>query len=168
MSKSNFTCLLAVLGLAFGIVACGDDSGPTAPSEVPDPNPEPPAVTLTGTWMGPVTGNLVDGEATVELTQDEQAMVTGEWQMPMPAALVAAGAPPNVPLAGGVSGTVSGSTAELVFGFLAAYATQVGADCAIDVTVTTFSETMAEGDWATGDGCFERVDDNGTLTLTRQ
>lgn len=155
-----------VFCFALAAAACGgDDSSPAAPT-MPTPDPEP--VTLTGTWTGPVDGVLVDGDARAEITQTGTG-VSGEWSMPMPAALVLVGAPADVPLTGPVTGTVSGTTAALTFGFLAAYADYFGsADCAITVTVTSFSQTMMEGTWTTNESCQPPAVDEGTLTFTRQ
>lgn len=155
-----------VFCFALAAAACGGDDSPAAPS-TPTPDPEP-VVTLTGTWTGPVDGVLVDGDARAELTQTG-TNVTGDWSMPMPAALVLVGAPADVPLTGPVTGTVSGTTAALTFGFLAAYADYFGsADCAITVTVTSFSQTMMEATWTTNESCQAPAVDEGTLTFTRQ
>lgn len=155
-----------VFCFALAAAACGGDDSPAAPS-TPTPDPEP-VVTLTGTWTGPVDGVLVDGDARAELTQTG-TNVTGDWSMPMPAALVLVGAPADVPLTGPVTGTVSGTTAALTFGFLAVYADYFGsADCAITVTVTSFSQTMMEATWTTNESCQAPAVDEGTLTFTRQ
>ena len=161
MFTSSSARAALVFCFALAAAACGgDDSSPAAPTA-------PMAATLTGTWTGPVDGMLVDGDARAELTQTGTD-VTGDWSMPMPAVLIAAGAP-DIPLTGPVTGTVSGTTASLTFGFLAVFASQLGGtECAIAVTVTSFSQTTMEGTWATNDSCRERVDDEGTLTLTRQ
>lgn len=155
-----------VFCFALAAAACGGDDSPAAPT-APTPDPEP-VVTLTGTWTGPVDGVLVDGDARAEMTQTG-TNVTGDWSMPMPAALVLVGAPADVPLTGPVTGTVSGTTAALTFGFLAAYADYFGsADCAITVTVTSFSQTMMEATWTTNESCQAPAVDEGTLTFTRQ
>ena len=158
----------AALVFCFALAAAscgGDDSSPAAPT-TPAPDPEP--VTLSGTWTGPVDGVLVDGDARAEMTQTGTD-VTGDWSMPMPAALVLVGAPADVPLTGPVTGSVSGTTAALTFGFLAAYADYFGStECAIAVTVTSFSQTTLEATWTTNDSCQAPAVDEGTLTFTRQ
>ena len=70
---------------------------------------------------------------------------------------------------GDPTGTVTGTTAELSFGFAAAFATYFGStECAIAVTVTSFSRTTLEGTWTTNESCQAPAVDQGTLTLTRQ
>ena len=52
---------------------------------------------------------------------------------------------------------------------LAAFARYFGsADCAIAVTVTSFSRTTLEGTWTTNESRQAPAVDQGTLTLTRQ
>ena len=166
MLKSNRGRLAVAICFALLAAGCGDDDSPTAPTNV-EPEPEPEPITLTGTWSGMVDGVLVDGDATAMLTQDGSA-VSGEWSMPMPAPLVLAGAPADVDLAGPVTGMVTDMTAELSFGFLAAFAPYFGnTECAIDVTVTSFDETTMEGTWETNASCEGNVNDMGTLTFTR-
>ena len=164
LPKNDSIRAAVLVCLALAPAACGDDSSPAAPTPTtPDPTP----VTLTGTWSGPVDGALVDGDARAELTQTGTS-ATGDWSMPMPAALIAIGAP-NVNLEGPVTGTVTGTTAELSFGFAAAFATYFGStECAIAVTVTSFSQTTLEGTWTTNESCQAPAVDQGTLTLTRQ
>lgn len=156
-----------VFCFALAAAACGgDDSSPASPT-TPTPDPEP--VTLSGTWTGPVDGVLVDGDARAVLTQSGSDVTGDEWSMPMPAALVAFGAPADVPLTGPVTGSVSGTTAALTFGFLAVYADYFGStECAIAVTVTSFSQTTLEATWTTNDSCRAPAVDQGTLTFTRQ
>lgn len=157
-----------VFCFALAAAACGGDDSPAAPTPPAPPAPEPEPVTLTGTWAGPVDGGVVDGDARAELTQTG-TNVTGPWSMPMPAALVLVGAPADVRLTGPVTGTVSGTTAALTFGFLATYADYFGsADCAIAVTVTSFSQTTMEATWTTNESCQAPAVDEGTLTFTRQ
>ena len=152
--------------LALAPAACGDDSSPAAPTTPTTPAPDP--VTLTGTWSGPVDGVLVDGDARAELTQTGTS-ATGDWSMPMPAALVAFGLPADDDLEGPVTGTVTGTTAELSFGFAPEVASRFGnTECAIAVTVTSFSQTTLEGTWTTNESCQAPAVDQGTLTFTRQ
>lgn len=133
-----------------------------------EPEPEPEPITLTGSWSGRVEGVLVTGEAMATLTQDG-ANVTGDWSMQMPAALVAVGAPAEIDLEGPVTGTAADMTAELSFGFLEAFAVYFGsADCAIDVSITSFDQTTMEATWTTNDMCQPPANDMGTLTFTRQ
>ena len=157
-----------VFCFALAAAACGGDDSPAAPT-APTPDPEPVVMsTLTGTWTGPVDGDLVDGDARAELTQTG-TNVTGDWSMPMPAALVAFGAPANIDLEGPVTGTVDGTTAELSFGFLPTFANYFGStECAIAVTVTSFSQTTMEATWTTNESCQAPAVDRGTLTFTRQ
>lgn len=159
ISKRNGRLLAAVICFSLLTVACGDDSsGPTAPS----------APTLTGNWAGSFMGNLVSGEGQMMLTQ-EGTNVTGEWSAPMPAALVAQGAPAGTNLAGPVSGSVDGTTATLTLGFLEAFVVFLGnPDCGLAVDVTSFSETSLEGSYTTNDMCQPPIEDQGTLTFMRQ
>ena len=158
--------ILCVFAFTLLAAACGNDS-PTAPTPATAPAPEPEPVTLTGTWSGAFAGALVAGDGQAQLTQDGTS-VTGDWSAPMPAALVALGAPANIDLAGPVTGTVTGTTAELSFGFLAAFATYFGnADCALAVSVTSFTETTMEATWRTNDSCQAPAVDQGTLTFMR-
>ena len=164
MLKSNSARVAVILCFALVAAACGGDDSPAAPT-TPEPEPEP--ITLTGSWSGRVEGNLVIGEANAELTQDG-ANVTGDWSMQMPAVLVAFGAPAEVDLEGPVTGTVTGMTAALSFGFLEVFAPYFGnTECAIDVTVTSFDAMMLEATWMTNNSCMEPVVDMGTLSFTR-
>ena len=166
MIKSNdFRLALVLCGIVLA-VAC-QSASPTAPTE-PEPEPEP--VTLSGTWTGSATGNFISSDAvTATLTQTDAA-VTGEWSTPMPATLVGFGAPANVNLSGPVTGTASGTTADLSFAFadIEVFRTYFPEGCALDVTVTSFSETTMEATWMTNTSCQAPVVDNGTLSLTRQ
>lgn len=165
--KNNSIRAAILVCFALAPAACGDDdSSPAAPTAPTTPAPDP--VTLTGTWSGPVDGVLVDGDARAELTQTGTS-ATGDWSMPMPAALVAFGLPADDDLEGPVTGTVTGTTAELSFGFAAEVASRFGnAECAIAVTVTSFSQTTLEGTWTTNESCQAPAVDQGTLTFTRQ
>ena len=137
---------------------CRGDS-PTSPTDDP---------TLTGTWAGTFSGALVAGDGMSELTQDGQT-VTGNWSAPMPASLVALGAPAAVPLAGPVTGTAMGTTAELTFGFAEAFHPYFGnPNCGLSVSVTSFDATMLMANWTTNESCQAPVNDSGTLTFTRQ
>ena len=156
-----------LLCFALLAAACGEDS-PTAPTPTPtptpEPEPEPEPVTISGTWHGHVHGSLIDGEAFVNLEQSGMD-VTGDWHMEMPAALVALGAPEDVDLAGPVEGTVEGSSADLEFGFLAAFHGYLGDECGVDVHVESFTEEDLEGTWHTEDTCPDHVVDEGTLDM---
>lgn len=163
MLRSNSSRVLFTFCIALVAAACGgDDAGPTEPTPV-----EPPApVTLTGTWTGSFEGALISGDdLRVELTQ-EGTMVTGSWTAtvrlpPVP------GAPPEVPLGGGVNGTAAETTAELSF-LLEGFPDYFPEGCAIDASVTSFGEATLEATWETNTICQPPAVDSGTLTLTRQ
>jgi hypothetical protein len=164
MLKSERARWAIVLCLALLTASCGDDITPTAPT----PGTEPASVTLDGTWSGMVDGSFIDGGAIANITQ-EGTNVSGAWSMPMPAALVALDYPADVTLAGPVTGTVTGMTAELSFGFDPSFAPFLGsADCAISVSVTSFNETTLEAGWRTNESCQPPIMDEGTLTFMRQ
>lgn len=164
MLKNECARWAVVLCLAPLTASCGDDITPAGPTPVPEPDP----MTLTGTWSGMVDGAFVDGNATTTLTQDG-TNVTGNWAMPMPAALVALNYPADVSLAGPVSGTVTGMAAELSFGFLPIFVPYLGsADCVLVVSVTSFNETTLEAEWRTHESCQPPIVDQGTLTFMRQ
>ena len=164
MLKSNSARVAVILCFALVAAACGDDDSPAAPT-TPEPEPEP--ITLTGSWSGRVEGIFVNGEASAMLTQDGSD-VTGDWSMQMPAALIALGAPAEIDLEGPVTGTVTDMTAALSFGFLEAFAAYFGStECAIDVSVTSFDQTMLEATWETNASCQPPVVDMGTLSFTR-
>ena len=167
--KSNSARFLFVLCLvALGAAACGDDSSPTTPTPVEPPvapPPEPEPVTISGEWHGEFEGALVAGEAFATLEQNGMD-VTGNWSAPMPEPLVALGAPAGIELAGPVTGTVDGSTADLEFAFLEAFHLYFGGpDCVLDVHVTSFTEDELEGTWHTVEACPENVSDEGTLDM---
>lgn len=166
MIKSNDLRLaLALCGIV--LAAACQSASPTAPTE-PEPEPEP--VTLSGTWTGSATGNFIVSDAvTATLTQTD-ATVTGDWSTPMPATLVAFGAPANINLSGPVTGTASDTTADLSFAFadIEAFRAYFAPGCALAVTVTSFTETTMEATWMTNASCQQPVVDNGTLSLTRQ
>ena len=88
----------------------------------------------------------------------------------MPTILVGFGAPADVNLSGPVTGTVTGTTAELSFGFLdiEVFRQYFAEGCALSLTISSFTATTMEGTWATNMSCQPPVIDNGTLTLTRQ
>ena len=166
MIESSHLRLAIVLCGALLAAAC-QSASPTAPTE-PEPEPEP--VTLTGTWSGSATGNFISSDAvTTTLTQTDTA-VTGDWSMPMPTTLVAFGAPADVNLSGTVTGTASGTTADLSFAFadVEVFRQYFAEGCALSVTISSFTETMADATWMTNASCQPPVVDNGTLTLTRQ
>ena len=159
MLKSNSARWAIILCFALMAAGCGDDSGPTAPTVV---------APLTGIWSGSVVGVFVIGDARAELTQDGTT-VAGNWSMPMPLVLIAAGAPADLALAGPVSGTVTDTTAALSFGLLDALALLVGSvECAVDVSVTSFDETTMEATWKTNEACQMPFVDQGTLSFMRQ
>ena len=164
MKRSNFRLAIVLCGIV--LTAACQSASPTAPTE-----PEPQPVTLTGTWSGSATGNLIVSDAvTATLTQTDAA-VTGDWSMPMPAILVGFGAPADVNLSGPVEGTATGTTAELSFGFrddVEVFRQYFAPGCALSVTVTSFTATTLDGTWTTNTSCVPPVTDNGTLTLTRQ
>ena len=148
----------AIVCLATVAAGCRGDS-PTSPTDVP---------TLTGTWAGTFSGGLVSGDGQATLTQDDMT-VTGDWSAPMPANLVALGAPAAVPLTGPVTGSATGTTADLTFGFAEVFHPYFGnPDCGLAVSVTSFDATMLMANWSTNASCQPPVVDSGTLTFTRQ
>ncbi len=163
MLNSNHARFLVILCFALGAAACGDDASPTAPTTDTEPEPEPGPVTISGEWHGEFDGALVAGEAFATLEQNGMD-VTGDWSAEMPAPLVALGAP-DVDLAGPVEGTVSGSTAELEFGFLPVFNEYLGEDCGLHVHVESFTEDDLEATWHTEDTCPDHVNDEGTLDM---
>ena len=167
MFKSNRVLWVGILCFALLGAACGDDDpAPTAPTPVEPPAPTPEPVTMiTGDWHGEFEGTLVAGEAFAMLEQNGTD-VTGDWSAPMPEPLVALGAPATIDLAGPVTGTVSGSTADLEFAFLEAFHLYFGGpDCVLDVHITSFTEDELEGTWHTVEACPENVSDEGTLDM---
>lgn len=163
MTKNSNLHPAIVLGGALLAAAC-QSASPTAPTE-------PESATLTGAWSGSATGVFIaSDEVTATLTQTDAA-VTGDWSTPMPQALVTFGAPAEVDLSGPVTGTVTGTTAELSFGFrddVEVFRQYFAPGCALSVTVTSFTATTMEATWTTNMSCVPPVTDNGTLTLTRQ
>lgn len=150
--------LCAVFCLATLAAGCRGDS-PTSPTDVP---------TLTGTWAGTFAGALVSGDGQATLTQDGMT-VTGDWSAPMPANLVALGAPAAVPLTGPVTGSATGTTADLTFGFAEVFHLYFGnPNCGLAVSVTSFDATTLMANWSTNDSCQPPVVDSGTLTFMRQ
>ena len=149
-------CVIVCLaGLAAG---CRGDT-PTSPTDDP---------TLTGTWTGMFAGALVAGDGQATLTQDGTT-VTGDWSAPMPANLVALGAPAAVPLTGPVTGTASDTTAELAFGFAEVFHPYFGnPNCGLAVSVTSFDAMTLMANWTTNESCQPPVVDSGTLSFTRQ
>lgn len=153
------TPMTAILLCTLAAAAC-DSASPTAPTE-------PAAVTLAGTWRGSFTGNLVVSDSvSAELAQTGTA-VSGNWSTPMPAILVGLGAPAGVNLSGPVTGTVTGTTADLSFAF-EGFQQYFAPGCALALTVSSFTATTMEGTWTTNSSCQAPVVDRGTLTLTRQ
>jgi hypothetical protein len=144
--------------LALLAAGCRGDT-PTSPTDDP---------TLSGTWAGAFAGALVSGDGQATLTQDGTT-VTGDWSAPMPANLVALGAPAAVPLTGPVSGEASGTTAELTFSFAEVFHPYFGnPNCGLAVSVTSFDAMMLMANWTTNESCQPPVVDSGTLTFTRQ
>ena len=166
MFKRNRALWAVVFCFALLGAACGDDDTPAAPTPTPTPTPDPEPVTITGNWHGEFEGALVAGEARAMLEQNGMD-VTGEWSAPMPAPLVALGAPAGIDLAGPVTGTASDPTADLEFGFLEAFHVYFGGpDCVLHVEVTSFTEADLEATWHTDEeGCPENVSDQGTLDM---
>lgn len=152
------TILLCTLATA----AC-DSASPTAPTE----EPEPAAVTLTGTWSGSFTGALVTSDSVRATLTQTGSNVTGDWSTPMPATLIAFGAPAGVNLTGPVTGTATGTTAELSFAF-EGFQQYFAPGCALALTVSSVTATTMEGTWTTNTSCQAPVVDQGTLSLTRQ
>lgn len=175
MFKSNRARWAVILCFALLGAACGDDPAPTAPTPTPPPaptpTPEPEPLTITGTWHGHVHGMLIDGEAHVNLMQDDNMMVTGDWHMEeMPEAvgalLMAAGVMTDEEFGGAVSGMVeqeaSGDfAADLEFGFAEAFHDVLGHDCVVHAHVH-FTEDELEGDWH-ADDCVS--DDEGDMDM---
>ncbi len=161
--SSNFGLAIVVCGIV-SAAACQSDS-PTGPTE-----PEPQPVTLTGAWSGSVTGTFIATDTANTTLTETDGTVTGEWSTPMPATLVAFGAPANVNLSGPVTGTASGTTAELSFGFadIEVFRQYFAEGCALSVTVTSFTETTMEATWMTNPSCQPPVIDSGAMMLTRQ
>ena len=150
--------LYVVLCLALLAAGCRGDS-PTSPTDDP---------TLAGTWVGTFAGALVAGDGQATLTQDG-ATVTGEWSAPMPANLVALGAPASLPLTGPVTGTAADTTADLTFGFAEVYHAYFGnPNCALAVSVTSFDATTLAANWTTNESCQAPIVDSGTLSFMRQ
>ena len=147
MMKSN-DLRLAIVLCGIVLTAACQSASPTAPTE-PEPEPEP--ITLTGAWSGSAAGAFITSDAvTATLTQTDAA-VTGDWSMPMPPALVVFGAPAEVDLSGPVTGTATGTTAELSFGFrddVEVFRQYFAPGCALAVTVTSFTATTLEGTWS--------------------
>ena len=167
MKKNSFRLWTILFGTL--LAAACDSASPTGPTTT-EPEPEPEAVTLTGNWGGTFTGRFIASDAvTAELTQTDTD-VTGIWSTPMPAEIVAAGAPADVNLSGPVTGTVTGTMAELTFGFLdiEVFRQYFAEGCALSLTVSSFTATTLEGTWATNMSCQPPVVDDGTMMLTRQ
>ena len=161
MTSNNFR--LAIVLCCILLAAACQSASPTAPTE-----PEPEPVTLTGTWAGTFQGALIRGDGSAQLTQTDTA-VTGDWSAPMPQALIALGAPANIMLAGPVTGTVTGASAELSFGFIEAFAAYFGnTECALSVSVSSFTATTMSATWTTNTSCQPPAVDQGTLEFTRQ
>ena len=157
---NNRNPMMAILLCTLAAAAC-DSASPTAPT-----TPEPAAVTLAGTWRGSFTGNLVVSDSvSAELAQTGTA-VSGSWSTPMPAVLVGFGAPAGVNLTGPVTGTVTGTTADLSFAF-EGFRQYFADGCALALTVSSFTATTMEGTWTTNTSCQAPVVDQGTLSLTR-
>ena len=165
MMKRKLHVSIALCG-ALLAAAC-QDASPTAPTE-----PEPPGdPVLTGSWLGTFTGALIASDAVTATLTESGGAVTGEWSTPMPPILVGFGAPADIDLSGPVTGTASGTAAELSFAFrddVEVFRQYFAPGCALAVTVTSFTETTMDGTWTTNTSCVAPVIDSGTLTLTRQ
>ena len=169
MIKSNDFRLALVLCGALLAAAC-QSASPTAPTE-PEPEPEP--ITLTGTWSGSATGVFIMSDAVTATLNQTDAAVTGDWSMPMPATLIALGAPEEVDLSGPVTGTATGTTADLSFGFrddVEVFRQYFAPGCALAVTVTSFTATTLEGSWVPNTSCTGSIasEPGGPIALTRQ
>ena len=166
MMKSNDFRMAIVLCGTLLAAAC-QSASPTAPTE-PEPEPEP--ITLSGSWTGTSTGNFISSESVAAMLTQTGTAVTGDWSIPMPPLLVLAGAPADVNLAGPVTGTVTGTAADLEFGFLdiEVFRQYFAEGCALSVSVSSFTATTLEATWMTNASCLPPVIDNGALTLTRQ
>ena len=166
MMKSNDFRMAIVLCGTLLAAAC-QSASPTAPTE-PEPEPEP--ITLSGSWTGTSTGNFISSESVAAMLTQTGTAVTGDWSVPMPRLLVLAGAPADVNLAGPVTGTVTGTAADLEFGFLdiEVFRQYFAEGCALSVSVSSFTATTLEATWMTNASCQPPVIDNGALTLTRQ
>ncbi len=166
MMKNNEIRLSIVLCGALLAAAC-QDASPTAPTE-PDPPADP---VLTGSWLGTFTGALIASDQVTATLTETGGAVTGDWSTPMPVILVGFGAPADINLAGPVTGTATGTAADLSFGFrddVEVFRQYFAPGCALAVTVTSFTATTMEGTWTTNTSCVPPVTDSGTLTLTRQ
>ena len=169
MTKSS-NLSLAVFLCGIALTAACQSASPTAPTD-PEPDPEP--VTLTGSWSGSADGLfIVSDDLSATLTQTDAA-VTGDWSMPMPPLLVGFGAPAEVDLSGPVTGTATGTMADLSFGFrddVEVFRQYFPEGCAISVTVTSFTATMLEATWVLNELCTGNLarETGGNITLTRQ
>lgn len=169
MTKSS-NLSLAVFLCGIVLTAACQSASPTAPTD-PEPDPEP--VTLTGSWNGSADGLfIVSDDLSATLTQTDAA-VTGDWSMPMPPLLVEFGAPAEVDLSGPVTGTATGTMADLSFGFrddVEVFRQYFPEGCAISVTVTSFTATMLEATWVLNELCTGNLarETGGNITLTRQ
>ena len=165
MTKSDSLRFLAVFCGILLATAC-ETASPTAPTE-PEPEPEP--ITLTGNWAGMFTGNFIASDAVTAMLNQTDTAVTGEWSSPMPAILVGFGAPAEVNLSGPVTGTVTGTTADLSFGFLdiEVFRQYFAEGCALSLSISSFTATAMDGTWTTNASCQPPVVDSGILTLTR-
>lgn len=124
-------------------------------------------VDVTGTWRGSFTGNLVVSDSVRATLTQTGSSVSGDWSTPMPAALVVVGAPAGVNLTGAVTGTATGTTAELSFAF-EGFQQYFAPGCALALTVSSVTATTMAGTWTTNTSCQAPVVDQGTLSLTRQ
>ncbi len=171
MTKSDSLRFLAVFCSLLLAAAC-ETASPTAPTE-PEPTaptePEPEPITLAGNWAGTFTGDFITSDAVTAMLTQTDTMVGGEWSTPMPAALVLLGAPASVNLSGPVTGTVTGTMAELSFGFpdTPPFSDYFAEGCALSLSISSFTATAMDGMWTTNDLCQPPVTDSGTLTLAR-
>ena len=167
MMKSDNTRTAIILCSILLAAAC-EGVSPTAPT-TSNPDPEAEPVTLTGNWMGSFVGLLISTDAARANLTQTGTTVTGDWSTPMPATLVAFGAPADLDISGPVTGTVTGTAAELTFGFLdnEVFRQFFAEGCALSVSVSAFTATTMEGTWMTNASCLFPAVDSGTMMLTR-
>ena len=169
MMKSD-NARTAIILCSILLAAACEGVSPTAPT-TSNPDPEADPVTLTGTWMGSFVGLLISTDAARANLTQTGTTVTGDWSTPMPATLVAFGAPADLDVSGPVTGTVTGTgtAAELSFGFLdnEVFRQFFAEGCALSLSVSLFTATTMEGTWMTNASCLPPAVDRGTMMLTR-
>ena len=169
MMKSD-NARTAIILCSILLAAACEGVSPTAPT-TSNPDPEAEPVTLTGNWMGSFVGLLISTDAARANLTQTGTTVTGDWSTPMPATLVAFGAPADLDVSGPVTGTVTGTgtAAELSFGFLdnEVFRQFFAEGCALSLSVSLFTATTMEGTWMTNASCLPPAVDRGTMMLTR-